>query len=173
MLMTPTLLIDASEQAGIKVPKDVYDFPVVDFPHFDVFCKLQLNRPCTLGEHWDNAKVIAQFSEEEIKQLTVSQAISAGFAGIDDGCFTSNGEEDRMNTLPCTCSCDERPAISFDTLTFDNTAPKIIATASCKTCSFNVNLLLEAGIEFQDLAPIMMKAWNEKVQGKPLSVITE
>lgn len=88
MLIFPSMIAHAAEQAGIKTPNfddmdDDWSFDAEEFPHFQVFCIAQLCRPMMdMGEHWDNAKVIAEIPESEIKNVTFHRLIELGFVGI-------------------------------------------------------------------------------------------
>lgn len=79
MIIFPFLLARAAEEAGMKVPEDTENFDAATFPHFWVFCQVQLGVPMEPNDHWENAKVIAAISEEEIKRITVGQLIERGF----------------------------------------------------------------------------------------------
>jgi hypothetical protein len=74
------MLVDAAIAAGMKVPPDPDNTPYrkEDFPHFWVFCRLQLNRAIQWGEHWENAKVIANIPEEKLKTMTLEHFIAEG-----------------------------------------------------------------------------------------------
>jgi hypothetical protein len=78
MMAFPSMLVRAAEEARMKVPDDPNDFNAEEFPHFQCFCSLQLCRPITWGEHWENAKVIAGFTEDEIKAATLETFIERG-----------------------------------------------------------------------------------------------
>lgn len=79
MLAFPSMIAEAATKAGIKVPEDPdSDFNRAEFPHFIVFCTVQLARPIQWGEHWDNAKVVAQFSDDEIKKATLEDLLARG-----------------------------------------------------------------------------------------------
>jgi hypothetical protein len=81
MLAFAGMLVEAAEQAGIPVPEDVDNFDQNKYPHFGVFCKVQLCRPVRYhGEHWENAKVIAGISEEEIRKVTLTNLIEKGLS---------------------------------------------------------------------------------------------
>lgn len=84
MLAFPGMIAGAAKEAGIKIPESPDEnFDPNEFPHFFVFCKMQLERRMTgPNEHWENAKVIAAVSEEEIKTITPSQLIERGFVII-------------------------------------------------------------------------------------------
>ena len=78
MMAFPGMLVDAATQAGMAVPLDPDRFSNNDFPHFFVFCQLQLGRRMAWDEHWENAKVIAQIPVEELKKLTLEGFIARG-----------------------------------------------------------------------------------------------
>lgn len=81
MMIFPGMLIEAAKRAGIKVPEvdvDKEDYDKYQFPHFGVFCNMQLNRPVVWGEHWDNAKIIATIPEDKIKDVTLSNLFELG-----------------------------------------------------------------------------------------------
>lgn len=77
------MLISAAEHAGMKTPiLDKNDqFNREEFPHFAVFCNAQLCRPMhSLNEHWENAKVIAEISDNEIRSVSIENLIGRGFS---------------------------------------------------------------------------------------------
>ena len=80
MLAFPEMLTHAAEQAGMAVPNfdENKDWNPEEYPHFTVFCNIQLGRPMRPGEHWDNAKVIAQIPEDRIRQITLEEMIGMG-----------------------------------------------------------------------------------------------
>lgn len=86
MFAFPSMLTRAAEQAGMKAPSDEDadsdNFNKEDYPHFWVFCLLQLNRPMQPGEHWDNAKVIAEIPEDKLKSMTPVDFVQAGVTGL-------------------------------------------------------------------------------------------
>lgn len=82
MLAFPGMLIKAAEQAGMKVPEDPDDFDPKKFPHFQVFCTVQLGRAMTSWtEHWENAKVVAEVPEEAIFTIKMPELIKKGLRG--------------------------------------------------------------------------------------------
>jgi hypothetical protein len=87
MLMFPGMIADAARAAGMKVP----DEPDIDgswdpndYPHFYVFCGVQLCRPIEWGEHWENARVVAQVRENELRVITLEELISRGLRYTGD-----------------------------------------------------------------------------------------
>jgi hypothetical protein len=84
MLCFESMIAGAAQDAGMKVPPldalDVDDgWQSDEYPHFMVFCALQLNRRMAFDEHWSNAKVIAAIPDDEIKMLMLSDFIARGF----------------------------------------------------------------------------------------------
>lgn len=66
----------------MKVPDNPDDHEELknEFPHFHVFCQLQLGRTMPYaGVHWENAHVIAKVPESMIRSLTWDEATSLGF----------------------------------------------------------------------------------------------
>lgn len=79
MIAFPGMLVGACQEAGIKVPADPDLFDRDEFPHFFIFCAVQLGRRMArLNEHWDNAKVIAAIPESELKTITLEQMLAKG-----------------------------------------------------------------------------------------------
>ena len=81
MLIFPEMLVPCAKEASIKVPADVDNYEPAEYPHWYVFCEMQLCRPMkSHSEHWTNAKVIASIPPERITQVTVEDLIEAGFS---------------------------------------------------------------------------------------------
>lgn len=82
MLILPSMLLEAAEKAGIKVPPGNVDkdFDADEYPHFAVFCNAQLCRRMQPGEHWENAVVIAAIPDAEIKTISMKGLMARGFA---------------------------------------------------------------------------------------------
>ena len=75
----PELLIPAAKSAGIKLPNDLENFDSEQYPHWHVLCIVMLGMPLdTRTEHFDNANIIALFSNEEILQATMNDLIDKG-----------------------------------------------------------------------------------------------
>lgn len=85
MIALPVALAHAAQQAGIKTPENPDAFDSDDnrenFAHFFVYCAMQLgaSQPYP-GCHFENAKLIAELSEAEVKKITYEQLIEKGFA---------------------------------------------------------------------------------------------
>lgn len=81
MLAFPGMLVPAAQEANMKVPSDPDSFNPKDFPHFDIFCTVQLGRRMSSWtEHWDNAKVVAALTEAECKTITLGQLLEKGLS---------------------------------------------------------------------------------------------
>lgn len=81
MMAFPSMLTDACEKEGIAVPPDPDDeesWDKNDYPHFYVFCALQLCRPIEWGEHWENAKIIANIETEKLKTMKLDDFLALG-----------------------------------------------------------------------------------------------
>ena len=80
MIAFPSMLVEAAQQANMPVPPNPDQFEEVKdtYPHFYVYCLLQLSRPVRWGEHWDNAKVIADISVDNLKTMTLEDFIAKG-----------------------------------------------------------------------------------------------
>ncbi len=82
MLAFPSMLISAAKEAGMSVPDDPDSFTEEDYPHFHVFCGVQLCRPMlSPGEHWENAKIIASIPKSVLYTMTVRGLRDLGVQG--------------------------------------------------------------------------------------------
>ena len=79
MIVFPSMLVGPAEKAGMKVPPNPQKFSHNKWPHFAVFCNIQLCRPMVdFSEHWDNAKIIAAIPNDKIKQITLMDLLALG-----------------------------------------------------------------------------------------------
>lgn len=85
MIVFESMLLSAATTAGMKTPpieqcdNDTHPFTREEYPHFTVFCAVQLARPVSYhGEHWENAKVIAAVPEVEICSIDLPTLIEKG-----------------------------------------------------------------------------------------------
>lgn len=78
MMAFPYMLIPAAEQAGMSCPSDPGNFIAEEYPHFRIFCSVQLRRAMEENEPWDNAEVIAAIPEKELKTLTLEDLLEKG-----------------------------------------------------------------------------------------------
>jgi len=81
MLAFPEMIAPAAKEAGLKVPPDLRNFDPDEYPHWAVFCKVQLGAPMPhASAHWDNAKVVAKVAEDRIRQITPGELVGLGLA---------------------------------------------------------------------------------------------
>lgn len=82
MLAFPGMIAKAAEDAGMKVPADPDgDWSADEFPHFHVFCNVQLARPVVHhGEHWGNAKIVAAIPEDQLRTTTLEDLLRRGLS---------------------------------------------------------------------------------------------
>jgi len=82
MLAFPSMLENPAIQAGMSVPlnSDDFDKNKEKYPHFFVFCLMQLGRSMPRpSSHWDNAKIIAEIPIEKISSITIGEILDLGF----------------------------------------------------------------------------------------------
>lgn len=81
MIAFSELLVGPAKEAGIKVPDDVEQYDRDAYPHWHLFCCIQLGaRMPSPTAHWDNAKIIAQIPATEVPQVTWEQLVSLGIS---------------------------------------------------------------------------------------------
>jgi len=81
MLAFRSMLIEPAKKAGMSVPNDAENFSSDLFPHFRVFCNMQIGRPMpTPSCHWDNAKIIAAIPDDKIKIICLPEIEQLGYA---------------------------------------------------------------------------------------------
>ena len=83
MLAYPSMIAEAARRAGMEVPPDPDDFDKAKYPHFHVFCEVQLCRATFPDEPHHNARVIAALSRDEVTTLTLRQFIDRGLRYIN------------------------------------------------------------------------------------------
>ena len=84
----PEMIAPAAEEAGIKLPPDLENYEASQYPHWLVFCRMQLGQPMPYPSvDWGNAKIVAAISNEEITKVTPEELVAKGFAiGLDKRC---------------------------------------------------------------------------------------
>jgi hypothetical protein len=83
MMVFPGMLTPAAKEVGMKMPADLgKGYSIEDFkeeyPHFYVFCVVQLCRSMRFGEQFDNAKIIQEIPEDEIMKVTLAELLNKG-----------------------------------------------------------------------------------------------
>lgn len=80
MIRYPCMLKAAAIESGMKVPSDADEYEPNEYPHWHVYVRLQVGKELpSRWAHWDNAKVIASLSVDELKELTLEKAVDKGF----------------------------------------------------------------------------------------------
>ena len=80
MIAFPEMLVSSAKNAGINIPKDLENYNKIDYPHWHVYCTLQLGSPMPRPDsHGINAKIIASIAKDKITELTLDQIIELGF----------------------------------------------------------------------------------------------
>jgi len=82
MLAFPVMLKKPAEQAGIPTPDnaDLYEEYKELYPHFFIFCRMQLGAPMPYPSvHFDNAKIVASIPEQELQTITHEEIVRRGF----------------------------------------------------------------------------------------------
>jgi len=63
----------------LKIPKDTENFDSKEYPHFALFCKIQIDKPMKIDrEHWHNAIAIAQIPEKKLQKITKKELRKRG-----------------------------------------------------------------------------------------------
>jgi hypothetical protein len=80
MIAMRELLVRPAKEAGMKVPTDLHHFDPNEYPHWYVFCQMQIGRRIpTMSEHWNNAKIIAGIPDNKIEAVTCEGLMALGF----------------------------------------------------------------------------------------------
>lgn len=82
MIAFDGMLIGPAKQAGIPVPDDLDNFESDNFVQWVVFRNVQIGESMPYpSAAWDNAKVVAQFTPEQLKTtVTYKTLLDAGLA---------------------------------------------------------------------------------------------
>jgi len=79
MIIFPGMIAEAAKQAGMKTPENPDDgFDAKEYPHFNIYCAVQLGRAIRWGEHWENAKVVARIPNDKLETVTLQDLIEDG-----------------------------------------------------------------------------------------------
>lgn len=79
MIAFPEMLVGPAKKAGMIVPENAREFDPNKYPHFQVFCKIQIgiSMPSPTA-HWDNAEIIVKIPDDKIKKITMAELIDLG-----------------------------------------------------------------------------------------------
>lgn len=76
MIAFASMLAACAKAANMPVPEDLDNFDPTVYPHWQVYLNVQLGAPLPYpSAHWDNAKVIAAISVEDIFTVTYDQLV--------------------------------------------------------------------------------------------------
>jgi len=88
MIAFPSILAAYAIEAGMKVPDNPDEFDKEQFPHFFIFCAMQLGAPMPhAAAGWENAKAIAAIPEEDLKTITADDIYKRGFQIGDSSAY--------------------------------------------------------------------------------------
>lgn len=81
MIAFPNMLLAPAKRAGMSVPDNADDFDIDQYPHFNIYCLVQLGASLPYASaHWDNAHVVAIIPMDKIKTVTMNDLIAASLA---------------------------------------------------------------------------------------------
>jgi hypothetical protein len=79
MIAFEGLLIPHAEAAGMKVPPNPEEFDAAQYPHFRVFCNVQIGSPMpSPTAPSENARVIAKLTKAEVQTVTLERLVDLG-----------------------------------------------------------------------------------------------
>lgn len=79
MIALAEMLVEPAKKAGMRVPRDIHKCDKRKYPHWHVFCVVQLGRfmPSPTS-HWQNAEVIAKIPDARIRRMSLAELVAAG-----------------------------------------------------------------------------------------------
>lgn len=81
MLAFPSMIVQHARKAGMTVPDNPNDFDPAEFPHFHVFCNVQLGRPLVYwDEPWGNARIVAAIPADQLRTTTLEDLLAKGLS---------------------------------------------------------------------------------------------
>lgn len=81
MIAFSSMLVGPASKAGIKVPKNVEDYSPEEFVHWHIYQAIQLCAAMpSPNAHWENAQLIASYTEEQAKIVTYQQLLDDGLS---------------------------------------------------------------------------------------------
>ncbi len=73
------MLVNPAREAGISVPDDPENYDTEVYPHWNVYCSVQLGSPMPNWScHWENARVVSHVPLSEITSITLEQLLERG-----------------------------------------------------------------------------------------------
>ena len=85
MFMFPGMFYNHIKDSKLKMPSDFENYNPEEYPHFHVFMLAHLGQPIDIPELENNANIIAEIPEEDIKSVTIDDLMEKGVVfGIGD-----------------------------------------------------------------------------------------
>jgi hypothetical protein len=79
MIVFASALKFHAQNVGMRVPEDVQDYDALQFPHWYVYCLLQLGRPIVGDSVARNARIIADIPHNRIEKISYNEIVDLGF----------------------------------------------------------------------------------------------
>lgn len=78
MFMFPGMFYNHIKDSKLKIPDDFENYNPEEYPHFHVFMLTHLGQPLDIAALEDNANIIAEIPEENIKSVSFSDLLEMG-----------------------------------------------------------------------------------------------
>jgi len=71
MITQRETLVDAARAANIDVPSNLYNYDKSEFPFWNFYCLIQIDRPMpSANSHYYNARIVADIKPKLIADMT-------------------------------------------------------------------------------------------------------
>lgn len=78
IFMFPEMFYNHIKDSKLKMPEDFENYNPEEYPHFHVFMLAHLGQPIDIAVLEDNANIIAEISEENIKSVSFNDLLEMG-----------------------------------------------------------------------------------------------
>lgn len=78
MFMFPRMFYTHIKDSNLKIPNDFENYNPEEYPHFHVFMLTHLGQPIDITALEDNANIIAEIPEENIKGVSFNDLLEMG-----------------------------------------------------------------------------------------------
>ena len=78
MFMFPGMFYNHIKDSKLKMPEDFENYNPEEYPHFHVFMLTHLGQPIDIAALEDNANIIAEIPEENIKGVSFNDLLEMG-----------------------------------------------------------------------------------------------
>lgn len=78
MFMFPGMFYNHIKDSKLKMPENFEKYNPEDYPHFHVFMLTHLGQPLDIAALEDNANIIAEISEDNIKSVSFDDLLEMG-----------------------------------------------------------------------------------------------